>query len=104
MNDECNCGVSGCTAHEDMPGCHYYQNPHPKPDRRFLGGETAVLTDTSTMALVIAVGHDGACDIVCNIANAVAVKALESVIAHIKSKPDNFTPSPSPALQEDPQP
>lgn len=33
------------------------------PDPRFLGGEKAVITDTSDMALVICIGWDGAADI-----------------------------------------
>lgn len=32
------------------------------PDPRFLGGETAVLSDTEDFALVVLVGFDGAAD------------------------------------------
>lgn len=32
------------------------------PDPRFLGGETAVITDTSQMAFTLVIGFDGACD------------------------------------------
>lgn len=63
-----------------------------EPDPRFLGGETAVLTDASSMALVIAIGWKGECDIVCNVANTQAVEWLRAIADQIEAKPSNVVP------------
>lgn len=49
------------------------------PDPRFLGGEKAVLTDTRDMALVVAIGWDGAADIHANVARTEAARLLRHI-------------------------
>lgn len=50
------------------------------PDARFLGGATEpVLIDTREMALSIAVGFDGACDVSANIAKPEAARILRQI-------------------------
>lgn len=39
---------------------------HPEPDPRFLGGETAVLSDARDFALVLTISHDGVADVMVN--------------------------------------
>lgn len=50
-----------------------------RPDPRFLGGESAVLTDARDMAFVVAVGWDGACDMHANIDKPQMAKILRQI-------------------------
>lgn len=50
-----------------------------EPDPRFLGGETAVLTNVQDMALVVAISHDGAADIHASVSKEKAAAMLRYI-------------------------
>lgn len=57
-----------------------------RPDPRFLGGEVAVLTDASKMALVIAIDWNGAVDIMGKIPPSDAAAVLRQLVAHFEER------------------
>lgn len=58
------------------------------PDPRFLGGESAVLTDTSEMALVVTVTHDGVVDVQAQVHRDVVAATLRYLADHFEGTPD----------------